>query len=356
MKIAVITDTHWGARNDNLAFLDYFTRFYREVFFPTLKERDIQHVLHLGDLTDRRKYINFVTAKRMNDEFLKPLYKNNIQLDVIVGNHDTFYKNTNSVNSIHELFGHARYDNMRVHWNNMFDLMFDDGCHILMVPWICAENKDKFMAELNVSTANVVMGHFEITGYEMMKGQLCDHGLDKNVFKKFDSVYSGHFHHPSSHSNITYLGAPYEMTWSDYEGKRGFHIFDTETREMEFIPNPFRMFHKIFYDDTNMTIEDVTQLDTEQLTNAFVKVIIKNKDNPYIFDLYLDRIQQSGAVDIKVVEDHMNLDLVDEDELVDEAQDTHTILNQYVDSLETKVSKDKIKNMITDLYQEAMNL
>jgi hypothetical protein len=52
----------------------------------------------------------------------------------------------------------------------------------------------------------------------------------------------------------------------------------------------------------------------------------------------------------------MNLDLVDEDELVDEAQDTHTILNQYVDSLETKVSKDKIKNMITDLYQEAMNL
>jgi hypothetical protein len=146
------------------------------------------------------------------------------------------------------------------------------------------------------------------------------------------------------------------MNWSDYEGKRGFHIFDTETREMKFIPNPHRMFHKITYDDVDMTIEDVAQLDTSSLTNTHIKVIVKNKGNPYIFDLFLDRLQQSGAADIKVVEDHMNLDVIDENELLDEAQDTLTILQQYVENLEIKTDKKKVEGLLRELYNEAINL
>jgi hypothetical protein len=226
----------------------------------------------------------------------------------------------------------------------------------MLVPWIAQDNYDACVKAFQETEAQIMFAHLEIQGFEMLKGQVCTHGFDKKDFEKFDAVYSGHFHHPSTYGNITYMGAPYEMNWSDYDGKRGFHIFDSTDRSMTFIRNPYQVFQKVFYDDTNMTIEDVTTLDTEQLTNTYVKVIIKNKSNPYIFDLFLDRIQQSGAADIKVVEDHMNLDLVDEDDLIDEAQDTHTILNQYVDNIDTQVSKDKIKKMITDLYQEAMNL
>lgn len=356
MKVAVITDTHWGARNDNGAFLEYFKQFYEDVFFPTLEERGIKHVLHLGDLTDRRKYINYVTSKALHENFMRPLNDRGIQLDVIVGNHDTYYKNTNEVNSINQLYGTSSYDNVNIHWNDCHDVVFDDGCHVLMVPWICPANYTTIMEQLNQTKAQVIMGHFEIQGYEMMKGQLCDHGLDKNVFKKFDAVYSGHFHHPSTHSNITYLGAPYEMNWSDYDGRRGFHIFDTRTREMEFIANPYRMFHKIVYDDVEMTIEDVAQLDTSDLTNTFIKVIVKNRGNPYVFDLFLDRLQQSGAADIKVVEDHMNLDAVDENELLDEAQDTMTILKQYVQNLEFNGDKGKVEKFLHELYSEAINL
>ena len=356
MKVAVITDTHWGARNDNAAFLEYFKMFYENVFFPTLDERGIKHVLHLGDLTDRRKYINYVTAKSLEEHFMVPLNERDITLDVIAGNHDTYYKNTNEINSLRQLYGQTRFDNINIHWKDCHDVKFEDGCHVLMVPWICQDNHDVIMTQLKETKAQIVMGHFEIAGYEMMKGQLCDHGLNRETFKKFDAVYSGHFHHPSTHSNITYLGAPYEMNWSDYDGKRGFHIFDTETREMEFIPNPYRMFHKIVYDDVDMTIEDVAQLDTSDLTNTFIKVIVKNKGNPYIFDLFLDRLQQSNAADIKVVEDHMNLDAVDESELLDEAQDTMTILKQYVQNLELKGDKDKVEKFLRELYNEAISL
>ena len=355
-KVAVITDTHWGARNDNQAFAEYFIKFYRDVFFPTLEERNIKHVLHLGDLTDRRKYINFVTAKNLEETFMKPLNERGITLDVIAGNHDTFYKNTNEVNSLNQLYGTTKYDNIRIHWNECVSLELDDNCEVMLVPWICPDNQETIFKQLKETKAQIVMGHFEIRGYEMMKGQVSDHGLDKEVFKKFDSVYSGHFHHPSHNGNISYLGAPYEMNWSDYDGKRGFHIFDTETREMEFIKNPYRLFHKISYDDSNLTIEDIANLETSNLTNAFIKVIVKNKENPYLFDLFLDRLTGAGASDIKVVEDHMNFDIINEEELVDEAQDTMTILKQYIENMQVKSNKQKIERVLRELYNEAISL
>jgi len=355
MKIAIITDTHWGARNDNAALAHHFAKFYTDVFFPTLEAEGVKTILHLGDLMDRRKYVNYVTARNTETYFIKPCYDMGIDVHIIAGNHDTYYKNTNEVNSLRELYSETKYDNLNLYWEKPTELHFD-GCDIMLAPWICADNSHETLEIFQNTKAQVLMGHFEISGFEMMKGHLCDHGLSKSIFKKFDDVYSGHFHHPSSHDNITYLGAPYEMNWSDYDGKRGFHIFDTKTREMTFYQNSHRIFHKIIYDDTDMTIEDVAELDISLLTNTFIKVIIRERNNPYIFDLFLDRLQSSDAADIKIVEDHMNLDLIGDDELLDEAQDTLTILKQYVDTMNLSSNKDKVNTCLRELYSEAINL
>jgi len=146
------------------------------------------------------------------------------------------------------------------------------------------------------------------------------------------------------------------MNWSDYDQKRGFSIFDTSDRSVTHVENTLRMFHKIKYDDTDMTIEDIAHLDTSNLTNTHIKVIISNKSNPYIFDLFLDKLQEAAPCDIKVVEDHMNLDVIDESELVDEAQDTLTILRQYVENLEITNDKQKVQAVLDDLYEEAISL
>jgi DNA repair exonuclease SbcCD nuclease subunit len=355
MKIAILNDTHWGARNDNAAFAEYFIKFYREIFFPYLRENDIKTVFHLGDLADRRKYINFVTAKNLEENFIKVCKDDGIELHMIVGNHDTFYKNTNEVNTLRQLYGESSYENMHLYWNKPVELDMD-GCKIMLSPWICQDNYQASMDAFKNTKAEILMGHFEIAGYEMMRGQLCDHGMDRNIFKKFDAVYSGHFHHPSTHGNISYLGAQYEMTWTDYDQKRGFSVFDTQTRSVTYVENPYKMFHKIVYDDTDMTIEDIAHLDTKHLTNTFIKVIVTTKSNPYIFDLFLDRLQAASPCDIKVVEDHMNLDVVDESELVDEAQDTLTILKSYVQNLEFNGDKIKVERVLDELYKEAINL
>ena len=54
MKIALITDTHWGARNDSVIFADYFSKFYDNVFFPYIDDHNIKTCIHLGDVVDRR--------------------------------------------------------------------------------------------------------------------------------------------------------------------------------------------------------------------------------------------------------------------------------------------------------------
>ena len=63
MKIALITDTHFGARNDNVNFNEYFYQFYEGVFFPYLQQNNIKTCIHLGDCFDRRKYLSYKTAK-----------------------------------------------------------------------------------------------------------------------------------------------------------------------------------------------------------------------------------------------------------------------------------------------------
>jgi DNA repair exonuclease SbcCD nuclease subunit len=323
------------------------------VFFPTLEALGIDTVLDLGDTFDRRKYVNFVTLRRAKQMYFTPLKERGITVHSIVGNHTTYFKNTNEINTMELLL--KEYDNYHVYTHEPVTLRLG-SCDVMLSPWICPSNAEVSFQAFKETKAKVVMGHFEFAGFEMMKGQVSDHGLDKSEFKKFLSVYSGHYHHPSNHENITYLGAPYEMTWTDYAGKRGFHIFDTETLEMVFIPNTFSIFHKLDYDDSDLTVEDIDALDVSMLTSTYVKVIVKKKNNPYTFDLFIDKLQSAGCADIKVIEDHLNFDIIDEGELVDEAQDTLSLLRVYVDSLDVKTNKERVNAFLRDLYQEAVSL
>ena len=354
MKIALVTDTHWGARNDNLAFADYFKKFYDNIFFPKIDELGIKNIIHLGDITDRRKYINWMTAKRLREDFIKPIMEREMSLDVIIGNHDTYFKNTNEVNSMEELYGMTKYEGINV-VSSPEQKEYDDS-KILLMPWINTGNMEECIESLSSSDAQILFGHFEIKGFEMYRGAINDHGFDHNLFDKFDLVASGHFHHKSTQGNINYLGAPYEMTWSDYDDPRGFHIFDTDTRELEFIRNPYTMFNKVWYDDLNKTVDEVVVSDFRSLNGTFVKVIIKNKTNPYWFDMFIDKIEQVNPIDLQVVEDHLNLDLEDDSDIVNEAEDTMTILKKYINNLDINVDKKKLDLILLNLYNEALSV
>ena len=352
MKIAILGDSHFGARGDSPHFHKHFKKFYDEVFFPYLEQNGIEYVIQLGDVFDRRKFVNYQTLKHCREYFFDPLNQPKFKSWLLVGNHDTYYKNTNDVNSLDLLLNQfTNINQVQIPMEYGFN-----GTSILMVPWICQENEAEVLKAMEMSTAQICIGHFEISGFEMHKGAICDTGLDKGIFDKFDMVISGHFHTRSKRGNIVYTGTPYQMTWSDFEDAKGFHILDTSTRELEFVPNPNVMFHKIWYDDLNKSMSDVIVDDYAQYKDTIVKVIIKNKTNPYWFDLFIERLEKGGLLDLQVVEDHLNLNLEDDADIVNEAEDTLTILNKFVDQLELKVDKPKLENLLRNLYNEALSM
>ena len=352
MKIALITDTHWGARGDSPAFAAYFNRFYYEHFFPYLSANNISNIFHLGDIVDRRKYINFVTARHLR-KFVEHCDSSGIRLDVIIGNHDTSFKNTNEVNSMRELFEHSTYD---IHYYSDPGVVTIDGTDIAVLPWICSGNYEESMEFINKTNAQILFGHLELAGFEMYKGAVNDHGFDSKIFDKFDTVCSGHFHHKSTRGNINYLGAPYEMSWSDYNDPRGFHVFDTETRELEFIQNPLTMFNKVHYHDQDKTLDEIMDMDFDHYAGSYVKLIVHTKTNPYWFDMFVDKIEKAGVLDLQVVDDNLNLQLEDDGDIVNEAEDTLTVLNKVVEQVESRVDKKVLYNFLSTLYNEALSV
>ena len=347
MKIALINDTHWGARNDSPAFIDYFNKFYNEVFFPYLQENNINTIVHLGDVVDRRKFINHNTAHNFKLNFWDKIDLLNIDTHVIIGNHDTYYKNTNEINAL---------QNLNISFNTKVytscETVNFDGLDILFIPWICDANMEDSLHNIDKSTAQIVMGHLEIKGFEMHKGHLNEQGLDKDLFKRFEKVISGHFHKKSDDGQIYYLGCPYQLTWSDYNCPKGFHIFDTATREITRVPNPAVMFKKFIYDDKK---EDYSKKDLSDYENTYVKLFISQKTDSDMFDKLLDRFHNEiNAYEINVIEDlSSDINSTVKENILDQGEDTLTFLGNYIDQVDTTLDRAKLKTFAKQLYVEA---
>lgn len=349
MKIAILNDTHAGIRNSSDIFMDYQERFYSEVFFPYLLENDIKQILHLGDYYDNRKTINFKALHHNRKIFLEKLRDHGITMDIILGNHDTYFKNTNDLNSLKELLGHYMNE---VNIITEPTVMNYEGLKIGLVPWICPENEQQCLDFLESCDAPFIGAHLELKGFEMAKGMPCMDGMDRKHFKRFEMVLTGHFHAKSSNENIHYLGSQMEFFWNDCNDNKYFHILDTETRELTPVRNPITIYEKIYYDHEKINkFQDLKYLD-----DKFVKVIVVNKGDPIEFEKFIDRVQAQKIHELKIAEDFkefMGDNVADGEVNID---DTETIVYEYIDNVVTELDKEKIKRIISDLMKEAQSL
>lgn len=352
--IAMPTDTHAGVRNDNPAFQSYQKKCWKW-FIDYIDANNIKHVIHLGDIYDRRKYINFMSAKRLREDFFEPLEERGIETHIIQGNHDSYYKDTHEVNALDEVV-RGRYNHIRTY--SVPTLINIDGLDIQIMPWITDSNYEESMEAIKHPKAPILMGHLELNGFTMHRGLISDHGLDRKLFENFDAVYSGHYHHRSTVGNITYIGAFGEYTWHDYSDPRGFSVLDSASRKLEFIQNPHRMFRIAKYDDVANPdiIEKIQKTDFGMYKDCYVKLVVVNKSNPYAFDLLFDSIYKAGPLDIQIVEDPTVLLDSEEDVEIDEAEDTVSILKKYVGGLTLSVDNDRMKKFMIDVYNEALQV
>ena len=343
-KVAIITDTHFGMRKGNQIFHDYFQKFYEETFFPTIDERKIDTVIHLGDVFDVRKGIDYWSLNWAKQHFFQPLQERGIKVHILVGNHDIFYKQSLSLNS--PSLNLSEFGNIEITDRPKTSIIA--GVPVFEVPWLCEGNAEEFARELDKTTAVLSWGHLELAGFYANKDYQCQHGTDASIFRQFDRVFSGHFHKKNSSGNITYLGNPYQMYWNDEGDTRGFHIFDMETHDLEFIENPNTMFHKIYYNEDKKKL-----FNPHKFKQSYVKLIVEGKATPVKLNRMVDSLYDANIHDLKIIENTVTS--IDDDVEV-EAEDTLTTLTNYVNALEDDVNKENIINIFKSLYVESQEV
>lgn len=329
--------------------------------FKIIKKEGVARIVQIGDLFDRRKYVNYMTLQKTKEIFLDPLealsQELGIPVDILPGNHDTYFKNTLEVNSLSlNLKGYSF--NVVLHPQEI-DV---GGTSLLLLPWICDENKTESYEAIKNSKARFCLGHLELVGFELHRGNLSTHGDEPALFERFDKVITGHYHHRSHKGNIHYIGAAYEFTWADYNDPRGFVILDVDTGKIDYKNNPYKIFHVYDYDDHNNSTkieEDIADNKFSHLENCFVKIRINKKVNPYMFDKLVETLQSNNPAKLNIVENVNNFVSDDIEIDLDSVVDTPTLINNYIDSMSLQgqeIDPLDIKSKMASLYQEAITL
>ncbi len=343
-KIAILGDTHWGVRNDDRDLLATQVKFTRDVFLPRALECDA--VLHLGDLFDRRKYLNFQTAKDCRAAFLEPLVSKGIPITLTVGNHDDYYRDTNSVNAPEVIFG----DVMDV--VTVPTMRRVAGLDVACVPWVTDENRQSTGAMLSAARGGLCVGHLELIGFDYHRGQSAEHGQDPMDFQNYDMVLSGHYHTRSVRGNVRYVGATAEYTWSDYDDPRGFSILDTETMKLEFVQNELRDHHKISLTQSSVILDD----SLASHRPAFVKLTVAPNVDRSLVDEVVGNLEGAGHHNLQVIQEvHDGIPLEEVPELGELTGDTVTLMESVIDSSEF-LNKDDAKLLIRKLYGQAQEM
>lgn len=347
MKLILLGDTHLGASKSSDILHDYMEKFYDFMFAYIADHPEIKAMVQVGDLYDERKQVYFNTLHRSRKYFTDRLYDSGLnRVVVFAGNHDVLFKNTNRISSVNLL--HGEDDNFDVIDMGPKTLSFD-GVGIDFYPWINAENLDESVKYARESKSKYAMGHFEFKGFPMHPGSIAETGMSHTLFKRYDCVFSGHYHTISQEDNVQYIGTPYELNWSDCEDPKGFWIFDTETGEKEFVRNPYTLFEKITYTE-GMTF------DFTQVKNKYLKIIVLGNPDTKKFQKFLDNISINKPHGWRVIDKN------DHKEAVENAVDatnlvtTHQMISNVIDNMEVDLDKSQLKTYVLEFYQEAMAL
>jgi len=342
LKIAYLGDTHFGHKNGDLIFAEFQKNFYTNTFFPYLQKHNIKKVIQTGDFFDSRRAIRHSTMQLVREYIIKPSNDNNINWDINIGNHDMHMKESIHPNACTELL--SVYPNFTI-IDKPTTVLFDNVA-IDIIPWICNENKKEIKEFIKNSLSPYCVGHFELSGFLYMKGMTSE-GERPDFLNHYTQVWSGHYHTQSQNGNVHYIGTPYQMTFGDADDDRGFWVFDTETKEMEFILNPYNLYTKLYYDHNTFDINTIPNYN-----GMNVKLIVEDRGESAQFNLLIEQLSKV-ALSVSVID---NVDVVSQNNnLKIDITDTLKIISDYIDELsETVRNKKEIKKIMTALYKEGI--
>lgn len=348
----MVSDVHFGVRNNSEKYLTMMESFFLETLSGVIKENSIKDLRILGDLFDCRNNINVRTMNYVLNIFRKMLTDfGDLNITILIGNHDAYYRNRLDVNSLEILKDVS--DRIRI-----IDCVTEEtinGKNIIMFPWLVDDSPEKKKFDeacKGKKKWDLCLGHFEIKGFEVTKGNVDEDGVDSGKFKNFKRVFTGHYHIRNTKGHISYLGCPYQLTWSDYGDEKGIHIYDLDKNETQFIPNKSSPTH------IKINMKDVISGDKEvlgQIKGNYIKLIIEDKFSEVKVIKALSKIESLSPVKMDIDNQYVE-EIDDSDVELDSINDPISFLVDYISNieLEESIESKKLVDFIKELYQNCV--
>lgn len=350
MKILFLGDLHLGARNGNPNFLRMMDDYFKEELFPYILDNNVEVVVQLGDILDKRRNIDFTISNYLVNTFFKFFTENKVTLYSTLGNHDTYYRQSIQLDGPSQ-FASGDY----IHIVKDCRVVTFDKTKIAMTPWICDENKEEVTNWIveNKNKNTILCGHFELAGFPIQKGYISDKGsIETDKMKGYKCVLSGHYHSPSEKDKITYIGTPYELTWSDYGDEKKFLVYDTVEKVFETVYTKKKMFHKIVYKD------DILQtINYDTYKNSYVKVVLTDDYNEGKLNVFLSMLDEKAhpysiqTIDIREQKET----LIEEISADDVDNPIEIMMNTITSKVDDEEMCQLVKNLTYEIYQSAMD-
>jgi len=286
-RIGIFSDIHWGKSRDNVKKI-IFTEEAIQLFIDEMVKEKIETIFFLGDWFDHRNSVNVNTSFRAYQS-MKKLCKH-FEVYMILGNHDTYYKNTNAVNSIRQ------YESLRslhiIDKDTEIDIC---GKKILATPWGFDVNKYK------EKEFDFLFGHFEPSGAILNQAGMYSRSEFYSMADLTNIapiVVSGHYHtrkkYQTKSGEFYSVGCPLELSWNDYQNKKGFYILDVNESSFKFIENEISPIHHKYFWSRLKNKEQ--ELDADMITNNYIKVIVDDKYKYEDIMKLMDAIQSLNPI------------------------------------------------------------
>lgn len=351
MSILFLGDLHIGARNSNPVLFKMMKSFFSDFLFPYIKKNNIKTVIQLGDIHDKRKSVDFVVAEYIINTFFKWFEENEVEFISLVGNHDSYYKNTIKLDGMSQLTTKNDYITI-IKEPTVKEI---EGSKFLFVPWICDENQKECLDAIkkyNKKKENIILlGHFELSGFEITSGIITETGnvlLDD--LKNYKKVISGHYHLTSEKKNIIYIGTPYELTWNDCNDRKRIILYDTNTNEFQMVYPNIVLYEKILYTDK------IKKKDLSIYSGKYVKVIVNEEYNLTKLNKFLKDLNTVHPLSIQFIDNRK----IEQKEQVYTEDELDNPANIVIDDIKDYYKDDKemydlALNMFETMYKEAID-
>lgn len=227
-KAAMWSDTHFGAKGNSTLHNDDCLDFAKFLVEEVKKDKEIDHLVFMGDWFDHRNAINIST---LNYSYKAVSLINTLGLPVyfLVGNHDLYQRHTRDVHSLPYI---NEFENF--HLIDKPEWVENGDVKILMLPFIFEEEYTTLLSEINKS--DVIYGHLELKGFVLTgTHNVLEHGPDHTLFLNPKKIFTGHFHKRQNKDNVHYIGNAYPLNYSDANDvERGFATYEYATDEVVF--------------------------------------------------------------------------------------------------------------------------